>query len=283
MVHNGIEYAEMQLIAEIYSILHYVFHLRPDDIANELESWNQTEQQSYLLKITADILRHTENDILTLDTILDVANHKGTGSWTTIAACELGVPIPTLTAALYARFTSTYKAFRVATEPVYRALFEQRTSSMPPNLQNIYGVARIINHIQGFQLIEKASVHYDWGINISDIAKIWTNGCIIQSTLLSELSDILKDHGPTIAHPKIAQRLQPVIPEFGWFLSKTISGHLPLPCMESAWTYLKSFAQKESPANLIQAQRDYFGAHTYRLKDNPEGPAMHTYWQKNTF
>jgi 6-phosphogluconate dehydrogenase len=283
MVHNGIEYAEMQLIAEVYSIMRNEFLLSPEAIAEVLESWNQSDFQSYLLKITCDILRYSENGILILDTISDQADQKGTGSWTTIAACELGVPVPTLTAALNARLISCYKRSRVAADLVYKPFFSSNSETTLTVLRKVYSVSRLINHIQGFHLIETASKHYRWEIQTADVAATWTNGCIIQSGLMQEFAEIIHENTPYITSPEITQRLQQVIPEFGQFLSAIIPGHLPLPCMESAWTYLKSFAQAESSANLIQAQRDYFGAHTYRRKDDPDGPAVHTYWQKNTF
>ena len=281
MVHNGIEYAEMQLLAEVFSAMHQVCQLTPAEIVQELEYWQETELQSYLLGITCNILRHTTNGALTLDTILDKAAQNGTGNWTTIAACELGVPVPTLTAALFARFTSMFKQTRVQADLIYNDYYPTITAPSLPTLRKVYGIARLINHIQGFQLIEAASLHYGWGIKSAEVAAIWTNGCILQSRLMQEFVGLLEESEINITHPKIVQALKPGIPEFGAFLSNIIPGHLPLPCMESAWTYLKSLSQAESPANLIQAQRDYFGAHTYQRRDNPQGPAIHTIWKKN--
>ncbi len=279
MVHNGIEYAEMQLIAEAYSLLRYGCGLSPGQVAGVLERWNRSELGSYLLGVTIDILRHCENGELTLDTILDQAGNKGTGSWTTIAACELGVPVPTLTAALYARYTSAMKAERVRASKAFD-LFPATAALDAEMLRQAYAAARIINHHQGLHLVSAASTHYGWGIDLVAIASIWTNGCIIQSKLMQCIASMLFETDCILVHPGAAAQLREQIPALAQIVSYTAHSALPVPCMESALSYFKAFTQRDSSANLIQAQRDYFGAHTYRKKNDPDGPPVHTQWIK---
>lgn len=281
MVHNGIEYAEMQLIAETYSLLRYACGLRPDQVADILETWQQSELSSYLLCITVDILRRYENDELILDTILDQAENKGTGSWTTIAACELGVPVPTLTAALYARYTSAMKAERVRASKVFQ-LFPEPIALNRENLFHAYAAARIINHHQGLSLIGAASQHYGWDIELHAVASVWTNGCIIQSQLMQRIADLLHETDCILTHSDIAGRLREQTPALAQVVAQTATTNLPIPCMESAWSYFKAITEENSSANLIQAQRDYFGAHNYRKKSDPNGPTVHTDWSKKT-
>ncbi len=279
MAHNGIEYAEMQLIAEAYSLLRFACGLSPEQIAGVFDAWQQSGLQSYLLGITVDILRHRENGELTLDTILDQAGNKGTGSWTTIAACELGVPVPTLTAALNARYTSAMKAERVRASKAFD-LFPATAAPDVEILREAYAAARIINHHQGFHLVCAASAHYGWGIDPSTLASVWTGGCIIQSKLMQEIACMFFETDCILLHPAAMAQLREQVPALAEIVSQTAHSALPLPCMESALSYFKAFTQENSSANLVQALRDYFGAHTYRKKNDPDGPPVHTHWTK---
>ncbi|MCL4149674.1 UNVERIFIED_CONTAM: hypothetical protein GTU68_052383, partial [Idotea baltica] len=186
MVHNGIEYAEMQLIAEIYAFLRYSGAYATDEIADIMEQWGREGCNSYLLEITIQILREKdEHGQLILDQILDQAGNKGTGSWTTIAAAKLGVPIPSLTAALYARYQSAFKQERV-TNAKYLNEHVAQVKIDWSDLKYLYQFSRIMNHHQGIHLINSASAFYKWNINLRSLLKVWSAGCIIRSELLTE-------------------------------------------------------------------------------------------------
>jgi len=180
MVHNGIEYGEMQLIAEVYGILRFGMNKSPSEIADIFSEWLQTEVTSYLLEITTEILKKKEGDKYLIDLILDKAGNKGTGSWTTIAACELGVAIPTLTAALFARYQSSQLDTRLKASEVFASANVQTALDLD-HLRQAYQIARVVNHHQGYDLIAAASENYGWDINFEDLSRIWTNGCIIRS------------------------------------------------------------------------------------------------------
>jgi 6-phosphogluconate dehydrogenase len=281
MVHNGIEYAEMQLLAEVYSLLREINGSAPAQIADLLETWNKGASKSYLLEITVAILRYQKNGVFLLDEILDEAGNKGTGSWTTITACELGVPIPTITAALFARYTSSMKKERVQAAALYASLLVEKNTPIEASvLEKAYQLARISNHHQGIHLIAEAARRYDWQIDIPSLARIWTNGCIIRSALMEQLKTVLEVEKPILQHPFIVATVQQDMPDLANVLSQVSTTSIPVPCLESAHTYLKSYLQANASANLIQAQRDYFGAHTYQLKGDATGQKQHTDWLK---
>ncbi len=277
MVHNGIEYAEMQLLAEVYSIL-----IRrgqtADEIADILSEWTDTDISSYLLEITVDILRKKEGDVPLIDKILDQAGNKGTGSWTTIAAAELGVPIPTMTAALFARYISAFKTERVQAATLYPKGSSQAKSMDIESLKKGYQLARIINHHQGIHLIDAASVAYNWGLNFSELARIWTNGCIIRSELMHELIDVLKDQKRILLHPTMLNRVIDMHEALGDVVASAHKTQVAIPCFSAASDYLNAYITANGSANIIQAQRDYFGAHTYKRIDDPTGASHHTVW-----
>lgn len=277
MVHNGIEYAEMQLIAEIYSILKNGAGYSNDQISQLLISWNNTDVNSYLLEITIDILQKKNKEGYLFDQILDKAGNKGTGGWTTNAACELGVPIPTLTAALFARYQSSYKSERGKASKLYKSNYGSIEVS-EEDLFSAYKVSRIINHHQGFHLIAEASTTYGWNINLAELARIWTNGCIIRSELMVRLIEISASDGPILQYPDIVKLVSQLQNSFGKVVSEAIKAQIPIPCISASLNYLSAYVEENSSANMIQAQRDYFGAHTYQRKDNPNGPFYHTNW-----
>ncbi len=190
MVHNGIEYAEIQLLAEVFAILSST-EKNPNEIADILETWKK-EADSYLLNITSDILRKKEGDDWLLNKILDKAGNKGTGNWATIAAAQLGAPSTLIASALFARYTSFYKDDRIEANKTFRKNNELNIDISAKDLLNTYQFARIINHYQGFNLIQQASNNYGWDLNLSEMARIWTAGCIIKSDLMIELVDVLK-------------------------------------------------------------------------------------------
>ena len=277
MVHNGIEYAEMQLIAETYDVLRRGNGLSPDAIANIFEKWLDTDLRSYLLEISVDILRKKEGDNWLIDLILDKAGNKGTGSWTTIAASELGVPIPTITAALFARYQSAFKSQREKSNGIYSLSHRKKTISLNV-IEGAYRSARISNHHQGFHLIAAASNEYDWDIQYADLAQIWTNGCIIRSKLMKDLIEVLRQETQILDYPDIVQKVKANYMSLVNFVVETLPLGVAIPCHSASLQHMQTYAKALSSANMIQAQRDYFGAHTYERIDDASGKKYHTIW-----
>ncbi len=277
MVHNGIEYAEMQLIAEVYGILKNDSQFSNKDISDILEKWLQTDVSGYLLEITVQILRKKEEGSDLIDIILDKAGNKGTGGWTTIAACELGVPIPTLTSALFARYQSAFKLERIKAESVYRLDKKNEYFDMG-SLLNSYKTARIINHHQGIHLIKSASEVYNWEINLAEVSRIWTNGCIIRSTFMEDLVQIMNEKSELLLHPKIIQEVKCHLQDLRQTVGNASLSGISIPCFQASLSYIETYTKSQSTANIIQGQRDFFGAHRYQRKDDPSGTTHHTNW-----
>lgn len=278
MVHNGIEYAEMQLICEIYSHLRFDQHRSLAEIAEIFTLWNGGNDQSYLLEITIDILLKKDVDGQPLiDKILDQAGNKGTGSWTTIAACELGVPIPTITASLFARYQSAQKQVRIAYADDFP--LSSNGSLIPfDSLRKLYFFCRILNHHQGFQLITSASDVHNWDIDISNLIQTWSGGCIIKSALLDNIRSSIKTTKDLLNVEMIQDFIYENLPEIinvHQILNKSTQ---PYQCINASVDYFKYMRTSDSNANLIQAQRDYFGAHTYHRKDDGGKISHHTDW-----
>jgi 6-phosphogluconate dehydrogenase len=278
MVHNGIEYSEMQLLAEVYGILRWANQFSPDDIANVFESWMETDVNSYLLEISKDILRKREGDNWLIDLISDKAENKGTGAWTTVAAAELGVPIPTIAEALFARYTSAFKNLRRQLNDDLNVPVEPLRFSTD-DLLKAYRLARISNHHQGFHLIAIASEKHGWGIELSTLARIWTNGCIIRSTFMEDLEKSLKQGGNIFMDLSIQTIVKRDRGTAQAIVGDAIKFNIPIPALSSALVYLQSLSRGESYGNLIQAQRDYFGAHGYQRIDDPLNQKIHTKWK----
>jgi 6-phosphogluconate dehydrogenase len=279
MVHNGIEYAEMQLLTEVYSIFK-VLGKNPDEISNILESWTTTTN-SYLLEITIEILRKkTENGWL-IDSILDKAGNKGTGNWTTIATTELGMPSTMISSALFARYLSAFKEERKKAANIYC-----KGSAIPKvnedDVLKAYQISRIINHHQGFRLLLEASHTYKWDLNLSEIARIWTNGCIIRSSLMEDLVPILEYTENILLADKIIEKVNTLRTSLNNVVSQCILVQKEIPCLCESANYLNGYTNENSAANIIQAQRDYFGAHTYQKINDPSGKFYHTNWKNIT-
>lgn len=275
MVHNGVEYAEMQLIAEVYALLRYKNDLNPKAISEIFEEWNKGDLQSYLLEITAKILTKKEDDKWLIDIILDQAGNKGTGNWTTVTATEIGLPATLITSALFARYTSTIR------EKYNNFAFEKAISESDIDLEkvkNAYKLARIINHQQGFGLIKTASDEFEWKLNLSEIARIWTNGCIIRSTLMEKIKEYFKIEDDLFNIQEISAEIINSKNDLKSFCIASLESELPIPCMLSANDFVNSLNFDLKTANIIQAQRDFFGAHTYQRVDAERGKFFHTIW-----
>jgi len=277
MVHNGIEYGEMQLIAEVYGLLRHHMKFDHEQISNLFKEWNASECSSYLLEITADILTKKEGENYLIDLILDRAGNKGTGGWTTVAATELGVAIPTLTAALYARYQSAQIDLRQAADKIYPANKESLSIGIK-DLKVAYQMARIINHHQGYDLIFTASEEYGWDINFKDLSRIWTNGCIIRSKLMEQLSESDFSEPQILMQEPIRAYVNSNRGKFQEVISRLAASAISAPCFLSSLSYLNGYVESKSLANVIQAQRDYFGAHTYERVDANRGDKFHTNW-----
>jgi len=277
MVHNGIEYVEMQLLAEVY-ILFKELGNNPDEIATILESW-KTTTNSYLLEITIDILRKKEGTDWLVNKIMDKAGNKGTGNWTTITTAQLGVPSTMIASALFARYTSFYKEERIMAPKKVQSNKKKKPKVTNSAILKAYQFARIINHYQGFTLIQEASKNYKWELNLSELARIWTNGCIIKSDLMIELVTVFKTTSNILTDKNILKKLNALKPSVKKVVSECILNELPIPNLSESINFLNSFAVANSSANLIQAQRDYFGAHTYQRKDDESGKFYHTNWK----
>ena len=276
MVHNGIEYVEMQLLAELYQLLRDQW--TNEQISELFEDWNQTDLHSYLLEISANILHKKEEDGFLLSSILDKAGNKGTGSWSSISALELGTENSMMSAAVFARYLSSQKEMRVRLDHLRShkefADFDVET------LKNAYDAARHLNHLQGFELILQASHEYGWNINFSELARIWTNGCIIRSTLMQEISQRFKVLNSLLMDDSIMQNLNNWEDALSEALQTFIDYRVAAHAFSSAWNYWIGLTTGNGPTNLIQAQRDYFGAHTYQRVDDPNGAAHHTNWEE---
>ncbi len=278
MVHNGIEYAEMQLLAEAYFILQNAGK-NPDEIADILESWS-TAASSYLLEITISILRKKEEGGWLIDNILDTSGNKGTGNWTTIATAELGMPSTMIPASLFARYISAFKTERIEMNEVYSTDRNNIFLIDEGELLNAYQLARIVNHHQGFKLLSQASNTYDWNLNLSKIAGIWTNGCIIRSTLMEELIDLLKNDDNILLNSTIVLQVKALRSSLNRVVSQAVLHEITIPCLSEATNFLNGYSTANSSANIIQAQRDFFGAHTYQRVDDASGTFYHTNWEE---
>jgi len=279
MVHNGIEYAEMQLLSELVQYLKIVAGFTNDSIAQYLQPFLQTEKSSYLLEITIQILQKKWKGEFLVDQILDNAGNKGTGSWTTIEAAKFGIPIPTLTAALNARFISAMWEERRQISSHLKTSFEKQTIDINA-VMDAYQLCRIINHHQGFQLISSVSKQNDWEINLADLAEVWTAGCIIRSRLMEDISKLIIQSGNLLMHPVVVDQINRSMGSLKHLLSTAMVNELPMDCFSASAQYLFAYKQVDSGASLIQAQRDFFGAHTYQLKTDPYGPFYHTKWNE---
>lgn len=278
MVHNGIEYAEMQLLAEVYVMLKALGN-NPDQIANILESWKKTTN-SYLLEITIDILRKKEGDDWLVNKIMDKAGNKGTGNWTTIATAQLGVPSTMIASALFARYTSFYKDERIMASKNFEKKSISTLNIETKDILEAYQFARIINHYQGFKLIQEASNNYKWNLNLSELARIWTAGCIIKSDLMEELVTVFKSTDNMLTDKIIIEKIHQLKPSIKKVVSECILNELPVPNFTESINFLNSFSVANSSANIIQAQRDYFGAHTYQRLNDTSNKFYHTEWKK---
>lgn len=277
MVHNGIEYGDMQLIAESYDLMQNILGLSVDEMAEIFAEWNTGELDSFLIEITADILTR-KDDLGTgqpiVDVILDAAGNKGTGKWTSQSALDLGVPLPLITESVFARYISAYKDERVQASKVLpkpeAPKYDGDKKELVEKIRQALYFSKIMSYAQGFAQLRSASKEYNWDLPFGDIAKIWREGCIIRAQFLQKITDayekeadlenlLLDDYFKDIT-ANYQQAVRDVV-------SLAVQAGVPVPTFSSAISYFDSYRSDRLPANLIQAQRDYFGAHTYERTD----------------
>lgn len=278
MIHNGIEYVEMQLLAEVFSLLS-IGRTR-DEVAAIFESWQSTSESSFILDITSDILKKKEGEHYLLDLVLDTAKNKGTGSWSSKVALELGYPADMINSAVFARYISSFKHERV--EFASRIGASQRIEKIcEDQIFHALQFARLINHQQGFELISHASKEFNWNISLSELARVWTNGCIIRSALMEDCSRLLKENKSLLKSETILDRVLDLEQAAKDVIKYGLNMRVSVPCLFSSVNYFTSISNARSSANLIQAQRDYFGAHTYQRIDAPTDKFFHSNWKNS--
>ena len=276
MVHNGVEYVEMQLLAEVSTILENLGN-NPDEIAAILETWKDTAN-SYLLEITIAIFRKKEGEDWLINKIVDKAGNKGTGNWTTIASAELGVPSTLIASSLFSRYISFYKEERIEMSKNFKKETNSELNLTTNEVLEAYQFARIINHYQGFKLISEASNKFSWNLNLSEIARIWTNGCIIRSSLMEDLVDVFKETTNILTNKKLIATINQYKHSAKKVVSQAVLNDITIPSLGESLQFLNGISTEISSANIIQAQRDYFGAHTYKRTDDDSGKNHHTNW-----
>jgi len=284
MIHNGIEYAEMQLLAESYHLLRFYAQRTPDQIADIFNSWRNKGLDSYLLEITTNILLKKEGDDFLIDKILDKAGQKGTGGWSTIASLEVGMPLSTISESVMARNLSGMKSERVKASEIYqlkKTAIPIEEGAFIKDLENAFRAGSIINHHIGFELLKETSKTYKWNLNLSEIARIWTNGCIIRSYLMEQISDVFLKENDTslLLFPEIIKVMNETIDGLTNTIGVGLKGKYSLPMLSAAANYFLTYTSAQSSANMIQAQRDYFGAHTYQRVDKSLKEYFHTNWE----
>ena len=285
MVHNGIEYGDMQLIAESYDILKRIGGLPAAELHRVFADWNEGELESYLIEITADIFARMDEETgqPLVEIILDEAKQKGTGKWTSQSALDLGAPTPTINAAVESRIVSAYKAERVAASQVLSGpeiRFDGDRAALVRDLRDALYAAKICSYAQGFALLRAASQEYDYNLDYGEIARIWRGGCIIRAAFLDDIRAAFErnpDLSNLLMDAEFGQAVQSRQAALRRVIQTAVANGVPCLAFSSALAYFDAYRTARLPANLTQAQRDYFGAHTYRRIDK-EG-SFHTKWQ----
>lgn len=285
MVHNGIEYGDMQIICEAYQILKDILGMSADEMHEVFDDWNKTELDSYLIEITRDILTVKDSDGMPLiDKILDTAGQKGTGKWTGIVALDLGIPLTLIGEAVFARCLSAIKEERVEVSQVFSGVnlsFKENKKNFTEDVRNALLASKLISYAQGFELMKAAAKEYNWLINYGSIALMWRGGCIIRSAFLEKIK-LAYDANPNLTNLILDSYFKEKIQsaQKGWrnVVATAVTNGIPVPSMCAALNYFDGYRSARLPANLLQAQRDYFGAHTYERIDRPRGEFFHTNW-----
>jgi 6-phosphogluconate dehydrogenase len=285
MVHNGIEYGDMQLICEAYHLMRDLLDMSSDEMHEVFKKWNETELDSYLIEITRDILAYKDEDGKPIvDKILDTAGQKGTGKWTSVAALDEGIPLTLISEAVFARCLSSMKDERIAASRIFVKTpigFKGDKSSFIEDIRKALYASKIISYAQGNVLMRTAAKTYGWDLNYGGIALIWRGGCIIRSVFLRKIKEAY-DRAPQLTNLLIDPFFKEAVESRSGFwrnvIATAVLNGVPVPAMSAALNYFDGYKSEFLPANLLQAQRDYFGAHTYERIDRPRGEYYHTNW-----
>jgi len=285
MVHNGIEYGDMQLICEAYQIMKDLLGMTPDEMHEVFKEWNEGELESYLIEITRDILAYKDEDGKPLvDKILDTAGQKGTGKWTVLASLDTGTPLTLIGEAVYARTLSAMKNDRVEASKVLsgpKPKFEGNKKQFIEDIRKALYASKIVSYAQGYVLMRYAAEEYGWHLNYGGIALMWRGGCIIRSVFLGKIKEAF-DKNPELTNllldPFFREKIE--VSQEAWrkVVSTAVLNGIWVPAFATALNYFDGYRNDRLPANLLQAQRDYFGAHTYERVDKPRGEFFHTNW-----
>ncbi|MBP3735620.1 MAG: NADP-dependent phosphogluconate dehydrogenase, partial [Lachnospiraceae bacterium] len=281
----GIEYGDMQLICEAYQLMRDLLHMTNEEMQKAFAAWNETELNSYLIEITAQILAYRNEDgSYELDRILDTAGQKGTGKWTGIAALDESVPLTLIGEAVFARCLSAMKEERVRAASLYGrriSTFEGDKEEFVEAVRQALYASKIISYAQGYALFRKAAQENNWNLNYGGIAMMWRGGCIIRSVFLERIKEAY-DEDPELENllmaPFFKETMQRLLPAWRKVAAAALASGIPAPAMTSALSYFDGYTTANLPANLLQAQRDYFGAHTYERVGAPRGEFFHTNW-----
>ena len=285
MVHNGIEYGDMQLIGEAYHLMRSALGMSADEMHAVFAEWNRGKLDSYLIEITRDILAYKDSDGQPLvDKILDAAGQKGTGKWTVIAALDTGIPLTLISEAVFARCLSALKEERVRASQILSgptALYDGQREALVNDIREALYASKIISYTQGYMLMRAAAEEYHWNLNYGGIALMWRGGCIIRSVFLGKIKEAF-DADPGLTNLLLAPYFKDAVEsaQAAWrrVVAIAVGLGIPVPAMSSALAFYDGYRQARLPANLLQAQRDYFGAHTYERVDRPRGEFFHTDW-----
>ncbi len=285
MVHNGIEYGDMQLICEAYNLMKYGLGMSDDELHGVFAEWNKGELDSYLIEITADILKFKDTDGKPLvENILDTAGQKGTGKWTAISALDMGMPVTLIGEAVFARCLSALKDERVHASKILKGPSGTHSGdrkSFVEDVRKALLASKVVSYAQGYMLMREAAREYGWNLNWGGIALMWRGGCIIRSVFLAKIKKAFDDN-PTLENLLLDDYFQGVIAEAqdAWrrTVARAVEMGIPVPAFSTALSFYDGYRSERLPANLLQAQRDYFGAHTYERVDKPRGEFFHTNW-----
>ncbi|MFA7231744.1 MAG: decarboxylating NADP(+)-dependent phosphogluconate dehydrogenase, partial [Victivallaceae bacterium] len=290
MVHNGIEYGDMQMICEAYNLMKNMLGLSATEMQKVFSEWNVGELDSYLIEITKDILAMTDPETgkPVVDIILDTAGQKGTGKWTSVSALDLGAPSPTITEAVFARCASAIKEERVAASKILSGpeiKFDGDKKAFIEDIRKALYASKICSYAQGYQLLKLAATEYKWELKYGEIALMWRGGCIIRARFLGDIKAAF-DKNPKLSNLLLDDFFKKIINDCQTSWRKVVAAAalngIPVPAFSSALSYYDSYRSAVLPANLLQAQRDYFGAHTYERVDKPRGQFFHTSWTENS-
>lgn len=285
MVHNGIEYGDMQLICESYDLMKNALGMNADEMHQVFAEWNKGKLDSYLIEITRDILGFKDEDGEPIvEKILDTAGQKGTGKWTGISALEMGIPLTLIMEAVLSRSLSALKDERVAASKVLSgptAQFEGDRAAFVNDIREALYASKIISYTQGYMLMRAAAAEYNWNLNYGGIALMWRGGCIIRSIFLGKIKEAF-DKNPELSNllldPYFKEQVEAAQAAWRRVVAKAVEMGISVPAMSSALAFFDGYRRERLPANLLQAQRDYFGAHTYERVDRPRGQFFHTNW-----